>query len=60
MKTVKFILHLFFEDPRIPIGVGMGMLVTYLVHSIIPSGLGNILYLAIIFATLAFSVVKNA
>lgn len=60
MKTLKFVVHLFFEDRRIPLGVGLGMVVAYFIHSRLPAAFGDAVYLAVIMATLALSIIKNA
>ncbi len=60
MKAFRFVLHLFFEDPKIPVGVMVAMAITALTRVRTIPWASNILYLAIILTVLAWSALTGA
>lgn len=58
---MAFLLHMFFDDRRIPVGVGTGMLITAIFfRTILPPWATDMAYLGMLLATLVWSVLANA
>lgn len=58
-QMIRFIGHLFFEDKRILVGVALAMVVAELIHLSVRPWINNVIYLAIILATLTLSVLRS-